>query len=102
MGEWEPVPRSGTQDPTELERRSVSSWLYVLVAVTLSLALLAGGVAWVLLAFADKQMPDGLAAVLATIAGGLVGILTPGGPSGRARTGPAQDQTPPQQTGRSP
>jgi hypothetical protein len=60
-------------------------WLYAAIVITLCIALLGGGFGWFLLALYGLQMPDGLAAILATIAGGLVGVLMPGGsrPIGR-------------------
>ncbi len=63
-------------------------WLYAAIVITLCLALLGGVFGWFMLALYGGEMPDGLAAILATIAGGLVGILIPSGagPSGRAAT----------------
>jgi hypothetical protein len=62
-------------------------WLYLLIVLILGAALLVGVVCWIWLTFEDKRMPDGLATVLATIAGGLVGALTMG-ELGRARGRP--------------
>jgi hypothetical protein len=53
------------------------NWLYALIVASLALYLLVGVVAWVIMIFLGIRMPDGLAATLATIAGGLIGILTP-------------------------
>ena len=56
-------------------------WMYMAIVGILGLSLLAGVGAWVALIFVNKQMPTGLATVMATIAGGLVGALTAGGGS---------------------
>jgi hypothetical protein len=56
-------------------------WLYAAIVITLCAALLGGGLGWFMLALYGLEMPDGLAAILATIAGGLVGVLLPGGAS---------------------
>jgi hypothetical protein len=53
-------------------------WLYLLIVLILGATLIVGVVCWIWLTFEDKRMPDGLATVLATIAGGLVGALTMG------------------------
>jgi hypothetical protein len=51
--------------------------VYGMIVITLCLALLGGVLGWFTLALYGMQMPDGLAAILATIAGGLVGVLIP-------------------------
>jgi hypothetical protein len=53
-------------------------WLYILIVLILGATLLVGIVSWIWLTFENENMPDGLATVLATIAGGLVGALTTG------------------------
>ncbi len=53
------------------------NWLYALIVGSLALYLLVGVVAWVIMIFSGIRMPDGFAAILATIAGGLIGLLTP-------------------------
>jgi hypothetical protein len=53
-------------------------WLYVFIVLILGATLLTGVVSWVWLTFEDRALPPGLATVLATIAGGLVGALTAG------------------------
>jgi uncharacterized integral membrane protein len=60
-------------------------WLYVLIVLILGATLIVGVVCWVWLTFDDKDIPDGLATLLATIAGGLVGALTMG-EFGRSRS----------------
>jgi len=51
-------------------------WLYPLIVLILGATLIMGVVSWVWLTFEGESMPAGLATVLATIAGGLVGALT--------------------------
>jgi hypothetical protein len=60
-------------------------WLYILIVLILGATLLVGVVSWIWLTFENEQMPDGLATVLATIAGGLVGALTMGDVKGPPR-----------------
>jgi uncharacterized integral membrane protein len=59
-------------------RRSATppGWLYLVIVLILGATLLIGVVSWVWLAFENDDMPDGLATLLATVAGGLVGALT--------------------------
>jgi hypothetical protein len=57
--------------------------MYLMIVGTLCLALLGGVLGWFTLALYEVNMPDGLAAILATIAGGLVGVLLPGGGQSR-------------------
>jgi hypothetical protein len=61
-----------------VRRRSTAppGWLYLVIVLILGATLLIGIVSWVLLAFENDNMPDGLATLLATVAGGLVGALT--------------------------
>jgi hypothetical protein len=60
-------------------------WLYVLIVLILGATLLVGVISWIWLTFENESMPDGLATVLATIAGGLVGALTMGDVRGASR-----------------
>lgn len=52
--------------------------LYLLVVGTLALYFVIGGITWAVLAYNGIEMPDGLAATIATIGGGLLGVLSPG------------------------
>ncbi|MGH2731949.1 MAG: hypothetical protein ACRDJG_03230 [Actinomycetota bacterium] len=65
------------------------NWLYALIVGSLALYLLVGVVAWTIMIFLGIRMPDGFAAILATIAGGLIGILTP---SAVSQAGGGEDQ----------
>jgi hypothetical protein len=70
-------------------------WLYPLIVLILGATLIIGVVSWVWLTFENESMPDGLATVLATIAGGLVGALTMSdmrGSSGRSDHAPRRPE----------
>ena len=58
------------------------NWLYVLIVASLGVYFVIGGAAWAIIAYEGRDVPDSFATVLATIAGGLVGILTQSGSSG--------------------
>lgn len=53
-------------------------WLYVLIVLALALYFVIGGIAWAVLTYDGKEMPEGLAATIATVGGGLLGVLAPG------------------------
>lgn len=57
------------------------NWLYVLIVASLGVYFVIGGVAWAIIAYEGRNVPDSFATILATIAGGLVGILTQSGSS---------------------
>lgn len=63
------------------------SWLYALIVAALGVYFIIGAVAWVVFAYEGRDFPESFATILATIAGGLVGVLTPGGTSGNADAG---------------
>ncbi len=67
--------RSGTElapgDITVVNRP-----VYLLVIAGLTLALLFGLVAWFVLALRGDSMPEGMAVLIGTIGGGLVGLVT--------------------------
>lgn len=63
-------------------RTGMPSWLYVLIVASLGLYFIIGAIAWAIIAYEGRDVPDSFATILATIAGGLVGLLTPG-PSGK-------------------
>jgi hypothetical protein len=50
--------------------------LYMLVVAGLLVALLFGLVAWFVLALRGESMPEGMAVLVGTVGGGLVGLLT--------------------------
>lgn len=58
---------------------AVQNNLYLLIVVALALYFVIGGIAWAVLAFNGQAMPDGLAATIATVGGGLLGVLSPTG-----------------------
>lgn len=67
-------------------RAGLPDWLYILVVVSLGVYFIVGGVAWAIIAYEGRTIPDSLSTILATIAGGLVGVLAPSrrsaGPTG--------------------
>jgi hypothetical protein len=52
-------------------------WLYTAIVVALGLYFVIGGITWSVLIYNGIQAPDSFATILATIAGGLVGVLSP-------------------------
>jgi hypothetical protein len=52
-------------------------WLYTLVVASLGIYFVIGAVVWALLILAGRDVPDSFATILATIAGGLIGVLKP-------------------------
>ena len=62
-------------------RQGLPNWLYVLIVASLGVYFIVGGVAWAIIAYEGRNVPDSFSTILATIAGGLIGLLTPTGPS---------------------
>ena len=79
------APAGGAEPRSARPLAEPSGLIYLVIVITLSVALLGGGVGWFVLALYGAEMPEGLAAVMATIAGGLVGVLLPGGPRSGGR-----------------
>lgn len=68
-------------DPDRQRRLAeLQDWLYILIVGALAAYLVIGVVAWTWMLLAGISAPDAFTTILATIAGGLVGILTPLGP----------------------
>jgi hypothetical protein len=68
----------------QLQRRpsGVPDWLYVAIVAALGLYFVIGAIAWATFIYNGIPVPDSFATILATIAGGLVGVLAPtGGPA---------------------
>lgn len=81
-GSIEIPDRDGKQEalpPATKETRR----LYMAVIVVLGAVLLIGVAGWLLLVANDHTMPDGLVAILGTVAGGLVGLITAESSGGR-------------------
>ncbi|MGI8683990.1 MAG: hypothetical protein ACR2MO_02620 [Acidimicrobiales bacterium] len=67
---------STAQEPTK--RFSVlNDGLYLIIVTALALYFVIGGIAWAVLTYEGKEMPGGLAATIATVGGGLLGVLSP-------------------------
>ena len=64
---------------TERERRlaRLHDWLYILIVGSLALYLVIGVVAWSWMLLTGVAAPGAFTTILATISGGLVGILAP-------------------------
>jgi hypothetical protein len=69
-------------------------WLYLAIVAALGLYFVIGAIAWASFIYNGIAVPDSFTTILATIAGGLVGVLAPTG--GSARSSPAgRDEGPP-------
>ena len=80
----------------QVQRRpsALPEWLHVAVVAALAIYFIIGGIAWAMFIYNGVQVPDSFTTILATIAGGLVGVLAPtAGPSRSSRTEP--DERPP-------
>jgi hypothetical protein len=64
-------------------RKGPPTWLYSAIVAVLGATLLIGVIGWFVLVTNGWEMPDSLGTILSTIAGGLVGALTMGGPTDR-------------------
>jgi hypothetical protein len=80
----------------QLQRRpsGLPDWLYGAIVAALGLYFVIGGIAWTTFIYNGVTVPESFATILATIAGGLVGVLAPtGGPSRSSQ--PRQEDRPP-------
>jgi hypothetical protein len=70
----------------QLQRRpsGIPDWLYVAIVAALGVYFVIGGIAWTMFIYNGVAVPDSFTTILATIAGGLVGVLAPTGGSARA------------------
>ena len=64
-------------------RKAPPPWFYSAIVLILGATLLMGVIGWFVLVTNGYEMPDSLGTILSTIAGGLVGALTMGGPTDR-------------------
>jgi hypothetical protein len=80
----------------QVQRRpsGLPDWLYVAIVAALGLYFVIGGVSWAMFIARGIAVPDSFTTVLATIAGGLVGVLAPGAGMGRTSE-PRRDERPP-------
>ena len=68
-------------------------WLYIAIVAALGLYFVIGGIAWATFIYNGVPVPDSFTTILATIAGGLVGVLAP--TTGPARSsGPGREEPP--------
>jgi hypothetical protein len=68
--------------------------LYVAIVGALGLYFIIGAIAWVTFIYNGVPVPDSFTTILATIAGGLVGVLAPSGGSARSPQS-GRDEAPP-------
>jgi hypothetical protein len=80
----------------QLQRRpsGLPDWLYVAIVAALGLYFVIGAIAWATFIYNGIPVPDSFATILATIAGGLVGVLAPTGGTARS-SHPSREQRPP-------
>jgi hypothetical protein len=67
----------------------VPDWLYTTIVASLGIYFIIGGIVWSVLILTGRSVPDSFATILATIAGGLVGLCTPS----RHRRSDAEDKS---------
>ena len=82
----------------QLQRRpsGLPDWLYIAIVAALGLYFVIGAIAWTTFIYNGIAVPDSFTTILATIAGGLVGVLAPStaGP-GRAAEPGRDERRPP-------
>jgi hypothetical protein len=79
----------------QLQRRpsGLPDWLYIAIVAALGLYFVIGGIAWAMFIYSGVAVPESFTTILATIAGGLVGVLAP--TAGPARSSePRQEERP--------
>jgi hypothetical protein len=82
----------------QLDRRpsALPDWLYVAIVAALGLYFIIGGIAWTTFIYNGIAVPESFTTILATIAGGLVGILAPTAGTGRPSQ-PREERPPTEQ-----
>lgn len=70
----------------QLQRRpnTLPDWLYVAIVAALGLYFVIGGIAWATFIYNGVAVPESFTTILATITGGLVGVLAPTAGPGRS------------------
>ena len=79
-----PSPGVGKKTPMN----AIQDRLYVLIVAALTLYFVIGGIAWGVMAYNGKSMPEGLATTIATTGGGLLGTPRRGPKGGVGPTSP--------------
>jgi hypothetical protein len=81
----------------QLQRRpsGLPDWLYVAIVAALGLYFVIGGIAWTTFIYNGVAVPESFTTILATIAGGLVGVLAPTASPGRPPEPRREDRLPP-------
>ena len=82
----------------QLQRRpsGLPDWLYVAIVAALGLYFVIGGIAWTTFIYNGVPVPESFTTILATIAGGLVGVLAPTGGPGRSPQSSREERPPPE------
>jgi hypothetical protein len=80
----------------QLQRRpsGLPDWLYGAIVAALGLYFVIGGIAWATFIYNGVAVPESFTTILATIAGGLVGVLAPTAGPPRSSE-PRQEERPP-------
>jgi drug/metabolite transporter (DMT)-like permease len=82
----------------QLQRRpsGTPDWLYFAIVAALGVYFIIGGIAWTMFIYNGVQVPDSFTTLLATIAGGLVGVLAPTRGPGRSSQDQQDGSSPPE------
>ncbi|HZA32033.1 MAG TPA: hypothetical protein VE462_11015 [Propionibacteriaceae bacterium] len=82
----------------QLQQRpsGLPDWLYLAIVAALGLYFVIGGIAWTMFIYNGVAVPDSFITLLATLAGGLVGVLAPARGSGRSSQDQQQGWPPPE------
>jgi hypothetical protein len=81
----------------QLQRRpsGLPDWLYVAIVAALGLYFIIGAIAWTTFIYNGIAVPESFTTILATIAGGLVGVLAPSTGPTRPSESRREDRLPP-------
>ena len=81
----------------QLQRRpsGLPDWLYIAIVAALGLYFVIGAIAWVTFIYNGIPVPDSFSTILATIAGGLVGVLAPTAGPARSSEPRGEERPPP-------
>ena len=77
-----PTTQRGGKELAPGDITAVNRRFYLLVVAGLIVALLFGLVAWFVLAVRGDDMPEGMAVLIGSIGGGIVGLIAPGSGGG--------------------
>ena len=72
-----PGPRGMMQMQLQRRPSGLPDWLYAAIVAALGVYFIIGGIAWTVFIYNGVVVPESFTTILATIAGGLVGVLAP-------------------------